>query len=81
MKTSERYPVGSVIHFSNGDLIVSSDTRFETPEERGKRLEVSVQSEAQRLKERLSQIPFHAQRAVEEGEAYWLRLAQSYQGN
>lgn len=40
-----------------------------------------VLSEAQRLKERLPAIPWHAQRAAEEGESYWLRLAQSYQGD
>jgi hypothetical protein len=40
-----------------------------------------VLSEAQRLKERLSQIPFHAKRAADEGENYWLRSAQSYAGD
>jgi len=40
-----------------------------------------VLSEAERLKGRLSHRPFHANRAAAEGETYWLRLAQSYQGD
>ena len=40
-----------------------------------------VLSEAQRLKERMPQIPWHAQRAEERGESYWLELARSYQGD
>lgn len=38
-------------------------------------------AEAERLKERLPQIPWHAKRAAAEGDGYWLRLAQSYQGD
>lgn len=40
-----------------------------------------VLAEAERLKERLPAIPWHAKRAAAEGETYWLRLASSYQGN
>lgn len=36
--------------------------------------------EAQRLKERLSQVPFYAERAALYGEQYWLDLASTYQG-
>lgn len=40
-----------------------------------------VLAEAQRLKVRMPQIPWHARRAADEGESYWLRLAGSYQGD
>lgn len=40
-----------------------------------------VLAEAERLKTRLPAIPWHAQRAKAEGDAYWMRLAQSYQGD
>ena len=66
-------------YFANG--VFPRSLRHETPEERGARLKISRQSEAQRLKERLSQIPWHAKRAQAEGETYWLRLAGSYQGD
>lgn len=81
MNTSVGLPVGSVLPFANGDLVVSSDTRFLTLEEELERRSKGRQSEAQRLKERLSSIPWHAQRAAVEGETYWLRLAESYQGD
>lgn len=66
-------------HFANGALPKSYP--HESPETAAARLKISRQSEAQRLKERLSQIPWHAKRAQAEGETYWLRLAGSYQGN
>lgn len=69
----------SLNHYANGVCLKSS--QVETPEERGKRLENSRQLESQRLKGRLSQIPWHAKRAEAEGENYWLELAASYQGN
>lgn len=40
-----------------------------------------VLAEAQRLKERMPQIPWHAKRAKEQGDIYWLKLAVSYQGD
>lgn len=40
-----------------------------------------VLAEAERLKERLPAIPWHAKRAAAEGDTYWLRLASSYQGD
>lgn len=40
-----------------------------------------VLAEAERLKEQLPQIPWHAKRAAVEGDNYWLRLAESYQGD
>lgn len=40
-----------------------------------------VLAEAERLKEQLTQIPWHAERAADEGDNYWLRLAGSYQGD
>ncbi|GEM_PF-6176459 len=41
----------------------------------------AIEREAQRLKERLSSIPFYAKKAKKEGFAYWMRLAASYQGD
>lgn len=41
----------------------------------------AVLLEAQRLKDRMSDMPFHAKRAALEGDSYWLRLAGSYQGS
>ncbi|MDZ7594406.1 MAG: hypothetical protein U0932_07120 [Thiobacillus sp.] len=40
-----------------------------------------VLAEAQRLKGRMSEMPWHAKRAAAEGDMYWLRLAGSYGGN
>ncbi len=79
MKTSTASEAESLEHFANGDF--PSSLPHETPEETLERWKIGRQLESQRLKERLSQIPFHAQRAAEEGEAYWLRLAESYQGD
>lgn len=45
------------------------------------RYNATVLLEAQRLKERMSDMPWHATRAEKEGDAYWLRLAGSYQGS
>jgi len=73
--------LGEMLAVMNGTLTIPQGAVFETPEETRTRLEAARQSEAQRLKERLSQIPWHARRAQAEGETYWMRLAGSYQGD
>lgn len=65
--------------FANG--VLPKSYPHESPEQREARLKISRQSEARRLKEQLSSIPWHAKRAAAEGESYWLRLAESYQGD
>lgn len=65
-------------YFANGVFLKSS---LESLEDRERRLESGRRLEAQRLKERLSSIPFYKRRVAEEGEAYWQRLASSYQGD
>ena len=50
-------------------------------EEWTERRRLGRQAEAQRLKERLSHRPFHAQRAAGREETYWLMLAGSYMGD
>ena len=40
-----------------------------------------ARNEAVRLKERLSHMPYYAEKAARIGERYWLLLAGSYQGD
>lgn len=53
-----------------------------TPEELalGEAWDRGARNEAQRLKERLSSIPFYAEKAKRLGDRYWLSLAGSYRG-
>ena len=73
--------LGEMLSVMKETLVIPQDAVFETADETKARLQSARQSEAQRLKERLSQIPWHAQRAQEQGESYWLELAASYQGD
>ena len=73
--------LGEMLAVMNGTLAIPPGAVFETAQETMERLQSARQSEAQRLKERLSAIPWHARRAQAEGEAYWMRLAGSYQGD
>lgn len=73
--------LGETLAVMNKTLAIPPEARFETKQETMARLQSARQSEAQRLKERLSQIPWHARRAKERGETYWLELAASYQGD
>tara|TARA_R110002049_G_scaffold80218_1_gene204110 strand:+ start:85 stop:423 length:339 start_codon:yes stop_codon:yes gene_type:complete len=73
--------LGEMLSVMNGTLMIPPGAVFETAEETKARLQSARQSEALRLKERLSQIPWHARKAQAEGETYWLRLAGSYQGD
>ena len=87
MDTSSQTPtlrpllLGETLEVMNGTLAIPPGAVFETEQETMERLQAARQAEAQRLKERLSQTPWHAKRAQAEGETYWLRLAGSYQGD
>jgi len=78
--TSAGLPTEEFVEYANG--VFPKSYPVESPEERGERLRKVRLLEAQRLKERLSAIPFHAERAATwEGDGYWMMLAQSYQGD
>jgi hypothetical protein len=79
MTTSTKLSDDSLEYFAN--VALPKSYPHESPEENGARREIGRQSEVRRLKDSLSQIPWHAKRAADEGESYWLKLANSYQGD
>lgn len=58
-------------------LAILSESYPSIPLERA----VPIALEAARQRERLSSIPFYANRAAKDGNAYWIRMAISYRGD
>ena len=59
------------------DLELTSRTFLEGFAENRRR---AIVAEARRLRERLSSIPFYAEKEKRRGAELWLRLASSYEG-